>query len=145
MGNNENNENNENNGNENENGNQKSPFSRILVILYRLCIISFTFYLLYMFFYPNQSSQSVLEEEEVAEETADTAEEASVSDEVPQAVEIPKQAITVKQCEGDFSIVTDTETGVMYLLYDSGYGSSHTAVISVMYNPDGTIRTEKSE
>lgn len=142
MGNNENNENNENNGNENENGNQKSPFNRILVILYRLCIISFTFYLLYMFFYPNQSNESVLEEEEVAEVTA---EEESVSDEKPQAVEVPKQAISVKQCEGDFSIVTDTETGVMYLLYDSGYGSSHTAVISVMYNPDGTIRTEKSE
>lgn len=142
MGNNENNENNENNGNENENGNQKSPFSRILVILYRLCIISFTFYLLYMFFYPNQSSKSALEEEEVAE---DTAEEEPVSDEEIQAVEVPKQAITVKQCDGDFSIVTDTETGVMYLLYDSGYGSSHTAVISVMYNPDGTIRTEKDE
>ena len=140
MGNTENNENNENN--ENENGNQKNPFNRIFVILYRLCIISFTFYLLYMFFYPNQSSNSVTEEEEVAE---DTAEETSVSDDKPQAVEVPKQAITVKQCEGDFSIVTDTETGVMYLLYDSGYGSSHTAVISVMYNPDGTIRTEKNE
>lgn len=140
MGNTENNENNENN--ENENGNQKNPFNRIFVILYRLCIISFTFYLLYMFFYPNQSSNSATEEEEVAE---DTAEETSVSDDKPQAVEVPKQAITVKQCEGDFSIVTDTETGVMYLLYDSGYGSSHTAVISVMYNPDGTIRTEKNE
>ena len=35
--------------------------------------------------------------------------------------------------------VTDPQTGVHYLLFDSGYGGG----VTVMYNADGTIKADK--
>ena len=38
----------------------------------------------------------------------------------------------------DYSILTDTETGVQYLMIKSGFGKYSTGYMSVLMNPDGT-------
>ena len=38
----------------------------------------------------------------------------------------------------DYSILTDTETGVQYLMFTNSTGQSATGYMSVLMNPDGT-------
>lgn len=38
----------------------------------------------------------------------------------------------------DYSILTDTETGVQYLMFKDGFGKYATGYMSVLMNPDGT-------
>lgn len=106
---------------ENGNGGQTG---RLLVLL--VCsILAMYFAGQYMTAMLDSASEDTKVIEEESTEETDT-ESASVTEETPK----PRFETVMK--EGDFSVILDTETGVEYLLYESGYGAGHQATMCVL-------------
>lgn len=123
----------------------KKSSLRLVLFALTVAFVFITYPYVYLFFAGDIEKKSESENEavaSVAEETVtNVTEESEAVEEVPPA---PVVRFAVTDVNGDFSVVTDTDTGVMYLLYDSGYGASREATMCVMYDSEGNVMTDKS-